>query len=319
MTLPVGPFTIGAMNPLLQRRVLRQSVAVDLARDHGGVVHRAQLRAVGVDKEAVRSELRAGRWHEWGRHTIRIPSVVEEPVAVLWRAVWESGSGGVLDGAAALVAQGMTGFTLSTIDVSLPRASTLRRVEGVTPHQRRVLERVSGAGVPRLAPEWATIHAAQWAASNRQAALLVCLPVQQRLVRPERLLETWGHVFRSTRRDFLGQVIPDVCDGAHSLGELDFGDLCRRYGLPAPLRQSVRTTASGRVYLDAEWEGLVVEIDGGHHLLGLNPTDDALRANEVALGSSMVLRIPLLGLRLEVRRFMEQVARGLGLTVRASA
>ncbi|EAP96939.1 hypothetical protein JNB_20053 [Janibacter sp. HTCC2649] len=114
-------------------------------------------------------------------------------------------------------------------------------------------------------------------------------------------------------------MIADVCDGAHSLGELDFGAWCRRYGLPEPLRQTLRTGPSGRVYLDVEWEGLVVEIDGGHHLLGLNPTDDALRSNEVALGSSRVLRIPLLGLRLEADRFMAQVARGLGLPVLASA
>jgi hypothetical protein len=251
-------------------------------------------------------------------HTVRVLEVPPEPVAELWRAVWESGPGAVLDGAAALLAHGMTGFTPSTIDVSLPRSASVRRVDGVTTHQRRVLEQVSGAGVPRLAVEWATIHAAQWAASDRQAALLVCLPVQQRLVRPGRLLDAWRHVRRSARRSFLGQVIPDVCDGAQSLGELDFGTWCRRYGLPVPLRQSLRTTASGRVYLDVEWEGLVVEIDGGHHLLGLNPTSDALRANDVALDSTRVLRIPLLGLRLEPRRFMDQVARGLGLPVLAT-
>ncbi|KGN40501.1 hypothetical protein N801_13270 [Knoellia aerolata DSM 18566] len=267
----------------------------------------------------MRTEVLAGRWRPLGVHTVRVLEVTLEPVADLWRAVWESGPGAVLDGAAALVAHGMTGFTPASIDVSLPRSASVRRVEGVTTHQRRVLERVSGAGVPRLAPEWATLHAAQWAVSDRQAALLVCLPVQQRLVRAGRLLEAWRGVGRSPRRFFLGQVIPDVCDGAHSLGELDFGTWCRRYGLPLPLRQSLRTTASGRVHLDVEWEGLVVEIDGGHHLLGLNPTADALRANEVALGSTRVLRIPLLGLRLEPSRFMEQVARGLGLPVLASA
>jgi hypothetical protein len=294
-------------------------VAVKIARDQGGVVHRAQLRAADIGKEAVRSEVRAGRWEARGVHTVRVVSVPDEPVADLWRAVWESGPGAVLDGAAALVAHGMTGFTPSTIDVSLPRSSTLREVDGVRTHQRRVLERRIGAGVPRLAPEWATIHAAQWAVSDRQATLLVCLPVQQRLVPPQRLLDTWLRVPRSPRRGLLGQVIPDVCDGAHSLGELDFGAWCRRYGLPPPVRQSLRNGPFGRVHLDVEWDGLVVEIDGGHHLLGLNPTDDALRANEVALGSTRVLRIPLLGLRLEPGRFMAQVARGLGLPVLASA
>lgn len=297
----------------------RRLVGVELASDRGGVAHRRDLRAAGVDRHDVRIEVKAGRWRAEGLHTVHVLEVTKEPVAELWRAVWESGPGAVLDGAAALVAQGLTGFTPTAIDVSLPRSASVRAVEGVTAHQRRSLERSLSAGVPRIAPEWATIHAAQWAVSDRQAALLVCLPVQQRLVLPQRLLDTWRGVFRSHRRDFLGQVIPDVCDGAHSLGELDFSAWCRRYGLPEPLRQSVRTGPSGRVYLDVEWEGLVVEIDGGHHLLGLNPTDDALRANEVALGSSRVLRIPLLGLRLEPDRFMAQVARGLGLPVLASA
>lgn len=294
-------------------------MGIEIASDHGAVAHRRVLRVAGVDRNDVRIEVAAGRWRAWGLHTVEVLEVPRDPVAELWHAVWESGPGAVLDGAAGLVAQGMTGFVPASIDVSLPRAATVRRVEGVTTHQRRVLERLSGAGVPRLAPEWATIHAAQWAVSDRQAALLVCLPVQQRLVPPERLLETWRSVFRSPRRDFLGRVIPDVCDGAHSLGELDFGEWCRRYGLPVPIRQSLRTGPGGGVYLDVEWEGLVVEIDGGHHLLGLNPTDDALRSNEIALGSSRVLRIPLLGLRLEPSRFMAQVARGLGLPVLTSA
>ncbi|GAA4108245.1 hypothetical protein GCM10022415_00740 [Knoellia locipacati] len=297
----------------------RRRIAVGLAAEHGGVVHRRDLRAAGVDRNDVRTECCSGRWRSWGLHTVAVLEVSREPVADLWRAVWESGPGAVLDGATALVVHGMVGFAPSTIDVSLPRSATARSVDGVTLHQRRLLERCITAGVPRVVPEWATIHAAQWAVSDRQAALLVCLPVQQRLVRPLRLLDTWRSVTRSPRRDLLGQVIPDVCDGAHSLGELDFTALCRRYGVPPPLRQSVRTGPSGRVYLDAEWEGLVVEIDGGHHLLGLNPTDDALRANEVALGSTRVLRIPLLGLRLEPGRFMVQVARGLGLPVLTSA
>ncbi|MFQ6170070.1 hypothetical protein ACK8HX_00565 [Oryzobacter sp. R7] len=103
----------------------------------------------------------------------------------------------------------------------------------------------------------------------------------------------------------------DLCDGAHSLGELDFGRLCRARGLPGPSRQVVRSTPDGRVYLDVAWEdiGLVVEIDGGHHALALNPVDDALRQNEVVLGGEHVLRLPVLGLRLLPDDFMAQVVR----------
>ena len=154
------------MNQRLVHRQHRKDVTADLARDHGGVVHRAALRGAGIDKEAVRAEVRAKRWETSGRHTIRVREVAEEPAARHWQAVWESGTGAVLDGAASLAAQGMTGFTPGSIDVSLPRSSTIWRVDGVTPHQRRVLERCLHAGVPRLAPEWATIHAAQWAVGS---------------------------------------------------------------------------------------------------------------------------------------------------------
>jgi very-short-patch-repair endonuclease len=140
---------------------------------------------------------------------------------------------------------------------------------------------------------------------------VVCLAVQQRLVSPDRLLDAWGSVTRSRRRRFLDAVIHDICDGAHSLGELDFARMCRRAGLPPPSRQVVRRGPGGRVYLDVAWEGigLVVEIDGGHHSLALNPVDDALRQNEVTLGDDMVLRIPVLGLRLTPATFMDQVGR----------
>lgn len=86
--------------------------------------------------------------------------------------------------------------------------------------------------------------------------------------------------------------------------------MCRTRGLPEPSRQVIRHPANGRIYLDVAWEdiGLVVEIDGGHHALALNPVDDALRANAVALQGDVVLRVPVLGLRLKPDAFMDQVA-----------
>jgi hypothetical protein len=256
-----------------------------------------------------------------GRHTVVIgPGPVSGP-GLLWRAVWESGSGAVLDGAAALLASGLTGFTPQLIDVSVPAGTRPRPVEGVRVRRCRRLAPVLPTGLPRVRPEWATIHAAQWAGSDRQAALLVCLPVQQRLVLPGRLLAAWQSVRYSPRRQLLDRVLRDVCDGAQSLGELDFARWCREYGLPEPSRQVVRTGPGGRIYLDVEWEGigLVVEIDGGHHARALNPVDDALRQNEVTLDRRLVLRIPVLGLRLTPRAFMRQVAQAHRLTSAGAA
>jgi len=159
------------------------------------------------------------------------------------------------------------------------------------------------------------IRAAQWARTDRQAALLLCLPLQQRLVSGNRLRQAWASLSRGPRRALVDAIVNDLIDGAHSLGELDFAHWCRRYRLPEPNRQSLRTGPAGRVYLDVEWTDhqLVVEIDGIHHLLALNVISDAWRANEVVLEGARVLRLPVLGLRVEPDRFMSQVARALGI------
>jgi len=285
--------------------------AFSVAALHDGVAHRADLRAAGLTRHDVASEVTAGRWRLAGRHTVVIGTGGLLGEAVLWRAVWESGSGAVLDGAAALLACGLTGFRPEAIDVALPARNRGRAVPGVRLRRRRDLGPCLSVGVPRVRPEVAVVHAAQWARSDRQAALVICLVVQQRLLPPDRLLTHWLTITRSPRRSFIHAVIRDVCDGAHSLGELDFARLCRARGLPAPTRQAVRIQQDGRVYLDVAWDdiGLVVEIDGGHHVLALHPIDDALRQNEVVLSAARVLRIPVIGLRLDSDAFMDQVTR----------
>lgn len=278
---------------------------------HTGVAHRRDLRAVGVSRDDVRSEVDAGRWSIAGIHTVVLGTIPLHDEALLWRAVWESGSGAVLDGISALVAGGLTGFSPDHIDISVPANHRPRKVDGVQVHRRRHLGPCRSVGLPRAAPEWATIRAAQRARTDRTAALIVCLVVQQRLVSPARLLEAWASTRGGARRTVLAQILPDVCDGAHSLGELDFTGLCQRRGLPAPSHQEVRGGSGGRMYLDARWKeiGLVVEVDGGHHSLALAPVADALRQNEVTLSNDVVLRVPVLGLRLDPEAFMDQVAR----------
>jgi very-short-patch-repair endonuclease len=292
-------------------RAERARIAGEVAADHDGVAHRKDLRSRGVSRADVRSEVAAGRWRTEGRHTVVIGTAVMSEEARRWHAVWESGPGAILDGVSALQAAGLRGFTSDAIDVSVPRGNRRHEVTRVRVRRRRVLGATIDAGVPRARPELAALRAAEWAATDRTAVLILCLVVQQRLVPPARLLSAWGSVRSSRRRTLLDRAISDICDGAHSLGELDFGALCRQAGLPSPSRQVVRTGPGGRVYLDVAWEdvGLVVEIDGGQHALALNPVDDALRQNEVTLGDDLVLRIPVLGLRLTPAAFMDQVVR----------
>ena len=291
-------------------RRARAELVAGLADEHGGVLHRRALRLLDVDRHDVRTEVAAGRWSLAGRQTVAVGTGPLTETGRWWQAVWESGAQARLDGAAALLAHGLRGFTPETIDVSVPHhRSSWTHLGGVRVARRRRLPPAFPTGVPRARVEWATIRAAQLARSDRQAALLICLPVQQLLLAPARLLATWQQIDYSARRTLLDQVIRDVCDGTQSLGELDFARLCRASGLPAPDRQVVRTTARGRVYLDCHWDDvrLTVEIDGGHHGLALNPIDDALRQNELSLGRELVLRVPVLGLRLHPEAFLRQV------------
>ena len=167
--------------------------------------------------------------------------------------------------------------------------------------------------VPRTSPHIAAIRAAHWAVSDRQAALVLVMPVQQRLTTGARLVDAADLVPGRNRRALIRQLVRDIADGAQSLGELDFAVLCRQRGLPEPSRQAVVRGPRGRVYLDVRWDehGLVVEIDGSGHRQGLAVTHDNLRANAVTLGTDLVLRIDLWGLRLEADAFMAQVAAGL--------
>lgn len=303
-----------------QRRLSRSERtrrALAVADDHDGVAHRTDLRAAQVTRADVRTEVAAGRWQVVGRHTVRIRPPREDR-ARLWIAVWESGAGARLDGAAALLAAGMTGFDSDTIDVSVPPRNRTHPVEGVRLHRQRSPGPIVGAGVPRVRPEQATLNAAMWAVSDRQAALLICLAVQQRLVPRDRLLAASASLSRG-RSAFVRTIVGDVCDGAHSLGELDVKRLCDDRGLPRPTRQSVRRLPGGRAYLDLAWEdhGLVVEVDGGHHALALTPVDDALRQNEVTIAGERVLRIPLVSLRIDPDAFLDQLERALRCAIAA--
>ena len=80
-----------------------------------------------------------------------------------------------------------------------------------------------------------------------------------------------------------------------------------------PARQVLRRDKNKRYYLDLSWPDyhLVVEIDGIHHTWAENVIDDALRQNSLAIAGDTVLRVPLLGLRLNPDEFFGQIEEAL--------
>ena len=145
----------------------RERRARPIALAHGGVAHRAELRAAGITRADVRTEIDAGRWKRRGRHTVQIGTGDLTREAALWQALWESGSGAILDGASALIACGLTGFSPRSIDVAIPDRNRRHRLPGVRLHRRRSLGPTAPSGIPRASPEQAALRAAQWAVSDR--------------------------------------------------------------------------------------------------------------------------------------------------------
>lgn len=291
-------------------------LVLDAAEDTDHVINRARLRELGVTRKQIAAQIAAGRWLREGTQTIAVRTGDLSHRAQCWRAVWELGSEvALVDGADALKLAGLKGWDEEVVHVSLLHRHTANRRSGVKVHKviRRVEGEAARAGVPRTRPAIAAIRAAHWASTDTAAATILAMTVQQRLVTGPQLIEAQRTVKGRTRRAFLKRIVADIADGAQSLHELDFAAACRERGLPEPTRQAVKQGPQGRVYLDVYFEeyGLVVEIDGAGHLWALAGVSDALRANQLVIDGDRVLRINVVGLRVDLDAHMDQVAAAL--------
>lgn len=287
------------------------TVAAAAAQDNDGVLSRTQLHDLGVNRWDIRREVRSRRWQVPGRHAVALHTGPLDQRA-WWRvAVIEAGRHAALDGVTALLAAGLRNYSEPLIHVSVPRGAHPGGCPGVRVHEtrRRADAEVVESGIRRVRPAVAAVHAALWAKTDRQAALLIVMAVQQRLTTGTAIVNALAKVKRHSRRQLLTLIARDVTDGAQSLGELDFAAMCRAQGLPEPSRQVLRKGPRGRVYLDVYWDhiNLVVEIEGIHHGNGETQVEDALRQNALSLDGVVWLRIPLLGLRIAPDQFMRQV------------
>ncbi|MCL3818293.1 hypothetical protein [Aeromicrobium wangtongii] len=230
------------------------------------MVSRRQLVALGVPRWRTRAEVLAGRWRAHWRQTVAIHTGPLEQRGLLWAATFEGRTRSLLDGASALIASGLTGFTVDRIRVSVPRGAKVHRSRAIDVRQTRRLEptdRWEGSGPPRVRPEVAAVRAALWARSDRQAALLVAMTVQQRLAPAEQIGRELLKVRRDRRRKLIERFVLDAMGGSQSMGELDLVRQCRRRGLPVPDRQVVRRTKAGTFFLDARWVQFRVVLAAG--------------------------------------------------------
>lgn len=277
---------------------------------------RAQLAELGVTGEMVRSELVAGRWERTGRNSVAVATFPGTRLGPSRVALAHSSPTVALDGVTALEIADLTGFTEQNLHLSGPPGSRIRHFRFVTAHYLRgwrAEDVLDEDGLRRVEPSTAAVRAAFWLSSPRAAATVLAMTVQQRLAPAVALASAAGRLPHHARRIGVEQIVDDLAKGAQALGELDFAELCRRYGLPEPTRQAMKRRGQGSVYRDVHWQdyGVTVEIDGSRHFLAQNHVEDLLRHNTIALGGDILLRIPLMGLRLQPGEFMQRVAQAL--------
>jgi hypothetical protein len=293
-----------------ESRRQRRADLAELTFAQAHVLHRRQLYALGWTRWQVTAELRAGRWRALGRQSVATHTGPLDERGECWRAVFEVGPRSCIAGVSALRLAGLTGIEAPAVHVAIPKSSRPRRASGVVVHETRRLRPgdVLPSGLPRMRPAPAAVLAALWASSDRQAALYLVATVQQRLATGDELARAADRVRRDRRKALLRHVIAEIIDGVQALSELDFSALCRQRGLPAPTRQTVVTTSTGRCYLDVTWQEwrVAAEVDGVQHLRLDAWLQDAWRRNDVVLGDRTVLRFPGLAVRLEPDRVLDQ-------------
>jgi hypothetical protein len=264
------------------------------------VTSRGQLRAQGWTESAIRAQLDARRWQRAGRAIIRHNGPAS-PDQIRRAALITAGQRSLLTSFTGLEVAGLSGWSRDGVDVLVPRSARRHPADDL-PVRLHYTDRWSHAWATRRgvaqAPVEAVLVAASSLSSSRAACGIIAALVQQRLARADDLVSAIGTRRQLRHHRLLLASSHDIGMGAQALSEIDFFGLCRRAGLPEPIRQAVRVQPDGRRrYLDAEWRTrggrrLVVEVDGALHLIVRNWWDDQLRQNELVIGGDLVLRFP---------------------------
>jgi hypothetical protein len=229
---------------------------------------------------------------------------------LMWIAVLDADPPSALASHSTLEASGFAGFAREAdlIHTLVDHGARYVPIPGVKVHESRrfsVEDIVLAPGPPRVANSRGAVDAGAWQPWPRFACAMMAAVVQQGMCTPADLeaeLETCGAI---RHRRHMQLALLDIRDGARSLGELDIGRMCLRYGLQPPVRQRLRKDPAGRTrYLDCEWdlpngEIVVLEVDGQHHMAVEHWDADMKRERKIVIGRRWVLRASTVEVRLD--------------------
>jgi len=286
---------------------------VALARRQAGVVTRRQLRGIGVRWRRADEEIHDQRWQAWGSRVVVLHNGELSRVQRWWAAVLNAGPQAMLCGPSAAEAAGLKGWESDVTHVLVPKGVRVPRLDRVRLHESRRIQPTDRHPVrlpPQTRPPRSLVDAASWSTKPELGCAVLASGVQQRLARVTDLQGELSAAGQIAYSHILRLTLDDIEGGSHSLAEIDFVRLCRRFGLPIPERQVVRRDRQGRRrYLDAYFrlpDGtvLVVEVDGALHLRIGSWWEDMARERDIVITTGKVLRCS----SVEIRLYPEQIA-----------
>jgi hypothetical protein len=122
-----------------------EAVLAEMAARSHGVVTRAQLLAAGITKDEIAHRVRTGSLQREHPGVYRVGHRARSVEATFLAAVWACGEGAVLSGRAAANLWGLIRGSAPAPEVTAP---SKRRVQGVTTHRARHIERTTHGGIP---------------------------------------------------------------------------------------------------------------------------------------------------------------------------
>jgi len=284
----------------------------NIAELQDGVLTRRQLREHGYTEGVVRSRIKGGKWQTFGRDVVVMHNARPTKNQRQWIAVLSQHLA-ALAGVSAAAAHGLTGFDDDTVHILIPHRARGHPVAGVRVHTSRSFDARHihpGRTIPTVRIERALVDAASWMPGERKACGILAAGVQQRLTTAERLRPQLAAAHRARHHRLLMSVIDDIEGGAQSFAEIDIARFARSAGLPAPVRQVFRYDDGGRRrWLDADFDGFSVEIDGALHLRPLRYWDDMERQNDLVIVTGKpILRFSTVAFRIAESKVVAQLA-----------
>ncbi len=249
----------------------------DLLALQGGIVSRSQAVQLGVSRQLIDSQLRAGRWRQvqFGVYATFTGELSRR--AVLWAAVLRAGPGAALSHQSAAELYRISP-PADPVHVTIPTRRKLVPVTGLVIHRSGALDRSRHPALapPRTRIEDTLLDLAEAARSLDEAISWLSRGCGARLTTAFRLAAAARGRPRLRLRPEMRLALGDTGNGAQSILEHRYvRSVERPHGLPSAERQVQSAQLSLPVYRDNLYAdfGVCVELDG----LAAHPVHDRWR------------------------------------------